>query len=349
MPTTTATTECTPLSKETAPTNLTLSILHRELNNYAMGITSERGGGAHGHLGLVMTAAEYLIIANQAYVHPVHPGVNPLPGLTAPQITENNRIHAAAITEFKTYRETEATLKRMLLQAVPSTYTEELQDHQLGYAKVTTKDILAHLDTTYGTVSFDDLTKNLENLHTPWNGDKPIETLWAQVQHAKAYAASHDPITDKALIMSVITNLTNTGLFGDDLKQWNLKEIADQTWPKLKIHFNKANHHRLKTATVASAGYKATEEEKENIKPEQKMTGRNRKNTPENWMYCWMHGLNRSHTSNTCRYPNEGHKTTATLNNMQQGSNMICPRLERHNNRQQQAPNPTPNPTTTTA
>jgi hypothetical protein len=111
-----ATIECTPLSKDTAPTNLTLSILHRKLNNYAMGITSERGGSAHGHLGLVLATPEYQCIANAEYIPPVHPGANPLPGLTAPQITENNMIHAAAITEFKTYRKTEATLKRMLKQ-----------------------------------------------------------------------------------------------------------------------------------------------------------------------------------------------------------------------------------------
>jgi hypothetical protein len=305
-----ATTDCTPLSKDTRPTNLTLATLHRELNNYAMGIPSERGGGNHSHLALVINNASYITLANVAFINPVHPGPNPQPGATQPQITENNRLHAAAIAEYKTYRKTEVTLKQMLIKAVPLTYIEEMQDHQFGFARSTTLELLEHLDTNYGRVNFDDLAKNLENMHAPWSGDTPIETLWAQITHAKAYAAAHDPITDKAMIMSALTNLTNSGLFGTDLKSWDNTEAATQTWINLKQHFNKANHHRLKTTTISNAGYSATlKQQPDEINKEN--TKRPSKNNLDNWKYCWSHGLNRSHAGNKCRYPAEGHILTA--------------------------------------
>jgi hypothetical protein len=41
--------------------------------------------------------------------------------------------------------------------------SEELQDQVLGFATVTTKQLLHHLDTNYGTISFKDLARNLEN------------------------------------------------------------------------------------------------------------------------------------------------------------------------------------------
>jgi hypothetical protein len=128
-----ATTDCTPLSKDARPTNLTLATFHRELNNYAMCIPSERGGGTHRHLALVISEVNYTTLTNVAFIHPVHPGPNPQPGATQPQITENNQLHAAAIAKYKTYHKTEVS--QMLLKAVPLTYIKELQDHQLGFAK----------------------------------------------------------------------------------------------------------------------------------------------------------------------------------------------------------------------
>ena len=37
-------------------------------------ITSELGGGGHGHLGLILSAQEYNAVANPPYIRPAHPG-----------------------------------------------------------------------------------------------------------------------------------------------------------------------------------------------------------------------------------------------------------------------------------
>jgi hypothetical protein len=66
--------ECTPLSLNSAPVHLTLATLHRKLNTMAMGDTSNRGGGNHGYLALVMTESDYPLLTNMAFDIPVHPG-----------------------------------------------------------------------------------------------------------------------------------------------------------------------------------------------------------------------------------------------------------------------------------
>jgi hypothetical protein len=313
--------ECTPLSKEAAPTHLSLATLHRELNTYAASIESARGGGQHGHLALVMNDADYLAIANEAFVAPVHPGPNPVPGNTQPQIIENNRLHAAALLEHKTYKDTENQLKSMLIKAVPNIYIEELQDPVLGYATVTTRQLLQHLDDNYGTVTARDLARNMDQMTKQWTGDQPIENLWIQIQRAKIYAAQHDPITDKTAIRAAVTNLQATGLFSDDIKAWENKPIAEQTWVALKQHFNQANNHRLQNPTVADVGFTAKESTGNNQGEKENTATRNRAGEPlTNWKYCWTHGLNKTHPSKNCKYPSQGHVLTATLDDRQNGS-----------------------------
>jgi hypothetical protein len=98
-----------------------LATLHKELNTYAMSIPSHCGTGNHGHLTIVMDDAEYLALTGTAFEIPLHPGANPptLSGGTAPQITENNMHHAAAIVDHDLYHKTDRELTALLLKAVP--------------------------------------------------------------------------------------------------------------------------------------------------------------------------------------------------------------------------------------
>jgi hypothetical protein len=141
--------------------------------------------------------------------------------------------------------------------------------------------------------------------------------LWAQITQAKAYAATHNPITEKDTVIAAITNLQASGLFADDLKNWRNKPLADQTWSNLKEHFNQANKNRLQLQTISNAGYTAKEEA--NKDKEKKTTNGEFKD----WKYCWSHGLNKSHAGKHCTAPLEGHVKEATLNNPRDGNRII--------------------------
>lgn len=312
-----------------------------ELNTQAMGIPSHRGGGAHGHLALVMTAAEYLTLTNIAFTVPIHPGVNPppLPNGTAVQITENNRIHQAAIVDHEVYHKTDRMLKALLIKAVPPPFIQQLSDLRFGFAQVPTATILEHLDKTYGTVTNTDLKANIANMELQWNGDQPIETLWSQIAHAIQYAHGHDNISDKQAVRSAEDNIQRSGLFNDEYKEWSKKPIADQTLANLTQHFNQANRIRLMTATTANAGYSATTKPPTNDNKENTM----RSDILTGWKYCWSHGVNVTHDGNNCLYPKDNHIKPATLNNPQGGSaHIVFPKPNtRNRNRRQSAAPPT--------
>ena len=83
------------------PDYQSLAILHREVNTNSINIPSACGGGAQGHLALVITTTKFDAITETIpWVNPVHPGATPVAGMTAAQITENNRIHNANLTEY---------------------------------------------------------------------------------------------------------------------------------------------------------------------------------------------------------------------------------------------------------
>jgi hypothetical protein len=122
------------------PTQATLKQLHQEINANAIAVPSNRGNGTLGHLALVLSPAQYLRLAGVPFVPPLHPGNAPvhIAGATGPQITETNRQFSADLKEFTLYNTTEAALKKLVLQAVPSTFTQTLRDEEIGYASTTT-------------------------------------------------------------------------------------------------------------------------------------------------------------------------------------------------------------------
>ena len=197
--------ELTPLPTDTEkPNHASLKLLHKELNANAMAITSDLGSGRHGHLALTVSAATYLVLADAEFVPPEHPGPAPIHAAapTTAQITKTNRQFAADTLAFKVYASIESSLKKLLLIAVPSTYIDELSNDVLGYANTTTLDILTHLDTTYGTITSDNLDLNLKNLHQEWSTKQPMEDLWKQIRMCRLFADGIDPMNFLQMLLS---------------------------------------------------------------------------------------------------------------------------------------------------
>ena len=75
-----------------------------------------------------------------------------------------------------------------------------------------------------------------------YNPKTPIETLFAQIADGVAYAEVGDaPFTSKHILDIDLLCLAKTGVFNDDLKEWNCLPLLDHTWSKFRIHFAKAH------------------------------------------------------------------------------------------------------------
>jgi hypothetical protein len=102
-----------------------------------------------------------------------------------------------------------------------------------------------------------ELTQNYERLNTPYDPNQPIETLFQQIQDARAFAVAGGQPYGAAMIVNVAYTLVfNTGLFPDACHAWQSRAIAAKTWAQFKIDFATAHREfRLTNQTVQQSGF----------------------------------------------------------------------------------------------
>jgi hypothetical protein len=196
------------------PKNPSLQLLQKELYANARAVHSTRGGGAHGHLAVIMPAADYLTRTGTLFAPPVHPGIAPVhpEGATGNQITEANRQFRQNVNDHQLYLSVREALKQQILLAVNTLYVQVLEDVDMGFADVTPTGMLMHLKATYGTITPEDIEANRAVLGSNWNPDEPIEDLWLRIKECQRFAAAaEEPIPDAAAIRLVLAALEQSG------------------------------------------------------------------------------------------------------------------------------------------
>ena len=243
------------------PNYLSLETLKAELYDNASSIFSIRGNGQLGHAVLVLGDAEYNRVANLAagggnafnWLAIAHPGNAPVipNNATQAQIAHLRDAHAVLLKEFTVYNAVETALKRQLLEAVDDSYICSLKHRRYNYANVSVRQLLVHLDTTYGQLDDDALEVNKKMLNEQWEANEQMETLWERYSSIQAVAeAGGDPITDATVLRAARSVLVESGVFDLDLRDWDGKPAANKTWANFKPFFTEANKKRIKKTTA---------------------------------------------------------------------------------------------------
>jgi hypothetical protein len=102
-----------------------------------------------------------------------------------------------------------------------------------------------------------ELTQNYDRLNTPYDPNQPIETLFQQIQDARAFAVAGGQLYGNAMIINVAyTLIFNTGLFPDACRAWKSRAIAEKKWAQFKIDFATAHREfRLTNQTAQQSGF----------------------------------------------------------------------------------------------
>ena len=328
-----------------APTNTTITKLIQEVFANARAVPSTRGGGGHGHLGMIMTAPKYLTLAGTAFQLPIHPGDTPTipPTQTQYEITEGVRLYKATIAELTLATSLREEIKKQILAAVERMYFEILEDATFGFADVSVIDLLTHLTNTYSKITRADLETNRASIATIWPVTDPIELLWNRLREVQRIsAAGGEALSDDAIMDLTIIMFESTGVFPLACNMWRLRPTTNKTYVEFREFFTTENKERLKKpATTGTSGYHSANAatahpSKLAQKPAPKPapiippvipapTPAVTTNDGIVMFYCWTHGLgfNKNHTSATCSNPAEGHCLTATVKNLQGGNSSI--------------------------
>ncbi len=183
-------TELTKLATDEAPTAKSLLLLRKEVYANARSVECDEGGGVHGHLGLIMPAAAYLLLTGVAWQDPANPGaLTVVAHTTAVQIATMTATHKDEMIAHRTFQKVEAHLKSQIIAAVPNEFISALEDPVHGFSDVTPAEMMEHLHTVYGAVTPEDLEENEASLSNEWNPNTPTETVFDNANKAMAFAA----------------------------------------------------------------------------------------------------------------------------------------------------------------
>jgi hypothetical protein len=141
-------------------------------------VKSHLGGGALGHLGIIVSITTYATVA------PAHPWVNPeslggapdeIVGGTAAVILAERYHWEEDVSIFRTWKTVEQALEKQIITAFEPIYLEILNNYTVRLANTTTRDMLDHLFISYGSITDVDLEHNWENMRKEWDPQQPVE------------------------------------------------------------------------------------------------------------------------------------------------------------------------------
>lgn len=314
----------TPLDPHDCPNPASLRLLRRELYGNAQAVTSDLGGGTHGHLGMLMPHTEYMKLSGVAYVTPTKPEIPNYTNVPEEQRRAYRDWYIEQGQAYNEYRALESHLKSLVIAAVPDIYICELQDVQVGYANVTIPAMLNHLFNDHGKIEPKHLEANLEQINTPWNPDEQIQTVFNNGNICRQFAEEGgDKITDSAYIRILVKIFRKSGVLTKAVTDWEEKDETEHTVENAIKHFKRANIVRLTNDAATKDILSANQAVQAPTHPANTTTSQ-KPSEIKGWSYCWTHGLGPGkHSSTNCQHPKEGHQKEATLSNRLGGSNII--------------------------
>jgi hypothetical protein len=220
------------------PTFEDIKVTTRLLNANAISIPSMAGGGAHGHLGIIITQVEYAAISASPWVEPFNPNAIPIipPGTNAVDAAQLARMHTECCCIYTNRINVDQALKKLILEAYANMYTSQLEDYLLQYANRSALEIILHLKQTYGFIKPRQLADNHNKMTAPVNFQDPIETFFKQIEDGVQYAnAGMQPYMEAQYVKIAFLLMLNTGAIPDACRDWQRRTPVNQTWADFRI------------------------------------------------------------------------------------------------------------------
>ena len=232
--------ELTPIGGE--PAYSTLELLLKELKANACNVHSNLGGGAHSHLGLVISPASYAHLSAIPFTRP------PFPGLEA-NIPVGATQHAARFLRLQfdespqVYHEVEnvdKALKQQIVQAVEPCYLDAVQNCTSDTITIPVYEVMEHLFNTYGEITPETFQQKEQEIKSKTfdPNTNSIDSLYKDIDDLVDLSGRTGvPTTPEQSVTISYVILWRCGVLKDYLKTWNAKLAAEKTWNNFKSHF----------------------------------------------------------------------------------------------------------------
>ena len=227
------------------PDYATINQMVQTLYGNAASLSTTSGGGAHGHIGLIMTAALYATLTATPYVVPVDPGViaNIPPNSTGAAREQLRTEHKEARRIYDNTTNMDDALKGQVIDTIDDAYLCEMRNKYTGYLGVTTRDLLDHLIDRYGKITPADLETNKKRMNEPIDATQTIDIFFKRIDDCIQYADDGEvPFTPEQILQTTYHAVSTCGHYTDACKIWRKKQANAKTWPLFKTYFAEEYH-----------------------------------------------------------------------------------------------------------
>ena len=243
------------------PTDEDLNRLTEECINAASSISTTNGGGQHGHVGMIIPDAEYILFSRNAksFVEPTNPGPYPANVDQDPVIRERQVAeHKAEQAEFETYQGVKNFLLKAIVKSVDPEWIAELKSDRMGFNHRTPMEILEHLRTHGRDLDHLDVTELIQQLQKDWDHIEAPATFFARGDKIEKQLVKAGQAANPALRLAFgHATFEASGEFDPDLRRWKDKAPADKTFANFRVFMQKAFTDRTKhnKTTAKAAGH----------------------------------------------------------------------------------------------
>ncbi len=236
-------------------------MLIKELTNAVGSVATQNGGGEHGHVGMVINDAEYIIFSNGGarFVVPTNPGPYPTT-VDSDKVKRERQLaeHKAEGIKYETYLGVENYIRRMIVKSIDHEWLAEVESETMGFNHLSPKTLLTHLRNVGGSLNHMGVTELISNIQKPWDG---IEAPAAHFARGDKYERQLLKVGQRKnpelQLAFALATFQSAGDFEPALREWEVKPAADQTIANFRIFMQKefSKHHKQNKTTAKLVGY----------------------------------------------------------------------------------------------
>ncbi len=220
------------------PTHKLLKILEKELAANLMAIPCPCGHGK-GHFNLLQDPVLYLQRKDVAFTIPTAaPPKYPINAPAAVSAPKAARVaNLAKQKAWNTYLVVVSITQDQFAAAVDNVYYTALDDPTKGLNAITLRDLIAHILTTYVTISHLDVNENMTKFHTGINPHLPLAVFTQKQEKCQTYALNTSiPISGATMVSTSSKAAITCGGMELAWREWKCQPIINQTWNNWKTH-----------------------------------------------------------------------------------------------------------------
>jgi hypothetical protein len=230
------------------PDYANISGMIERLYGNAASLPSPLGGGAHGHIGILMSVPLYATLSATNYIDPTDPGATPhFPARATDAARDTIRhAHTEKRRVFENHNNMDDALKAQVIDSVEDTYLCELRNKYTGYLGISTRDLCDHLLDRYGKITPADIETCKQRMNEPMDATQPIDAFFQRIDDCVQYAADGKVgFTSDQILQTAYHAVSATGFYNDACKEWRKKAPLAKTWATFKAFFA-TEYHDLK-------------------------------------------------------------------------------------------------------